>query len=132
MCCNQGNQCGPSDYPFRIDAGATFAATIFWRLQETPASTPVAVDLTGYTASMLIGLGGCSTTLLATLTTENGGITLGTTNGRIDLLLTATATAQYAAGPYLYYLDLTDADGLVTRLLSGTATVYPAAPSATA
>jgi len=129
MCCQNGSNCGPTNYPFRIDAGATFAATIFWQLQETPDVAPVAVDLTGYTARMVAGLGGCSTEILFDLTTENGGITLGTTNGRIDLLIAATATADYAARQYFYHLDLTAADGVtVTRLISGAVFVAAATP----
>ena len=135
MSCLCENNSTPLSYTFNINAGATFEATIFWQLQESPSVAPVAVDLMGYTAVMAAtrNTATCfdsSVTPLFTLTTENGGITLGTTNGRIDLLIAATATTGYAAGPYVYQLDLTAADGVtVTRLLAGIINVSPAIPT---
>ena len=129
MCCQNGQPDGPTNYPFRIDAGATFTATIFWQLQDTPDVAPVSVDLTGYTARLVAGIGGCSNTLILDLTTENGGITLGGTDGRIDLLALASATADLRAGQYIYHLDLTASDEItVTRLLTGFIFVSAATP----
>jgi len=128
----------PLSYPFQIAAGATFQATIFWQLQDTPTDAPAAVDLTGYTAYMIAVRNSsncCSTTPqtpLFTLTTENGGITLGATNGRMDFLILASVTAGYQAGGYVYNLDLTAPDGItITRLLSGIVNVSPAVVAST-
>ncbi len=132
MSCPCENNSTPLSYPFLINQGATFEATIFWQLQDSPTVAPVAVDLTGYTASMVAtrNTANCcdsSVTPLFTLTTANGGIVLGTTNGRIDLLILAAATTLYHAGAYVYQLDLTAPDGItVTRLLSGIVNVSPA------
>ncbi len=128
-CCeNTSTGLSPSAYPFRIDVGTTFSATVFWALQETPSVAPVAVDLTDYTAAMTVGYGGCCTSTLFTLTTENGGIAINGDLGRITLTAIAAATATYAPGPYLYRLDLTAPSGVVTRLLEGIITVSPATP----
>lgn len=81
------------------------------------------VDLTGYTARMQIRETLDATIILATLTTENGGITLGGAAGTIDLLLDAAATALLDFTNAVYDLELVDTAGVVTRLLSGAVTL---------
>lgn len=81
------------------------------------------VDLTGFTARMQIRETVDSATILATLTTENGGITLGGTAGTVTLLLSATATAAFTFGSAVYDLEIISAGGIVTPLLSGAVTL---------
>jgi hypothetical protein len=77
------------------------------------------VDLTGFTARMQIRETVDATAVLKSLTTENGGITLGDTAGTVDLLISATETAAFTFGNAVYDLELIDGSGIVTRLLSG-------------
>jgi hypothetical protein len=77
------------------------------------------VDLTGFTARMQIRDTVDATAILATLTTENGGITLGGTAGTIALLLTAAQTTLLTFTSAVYDLEIISAGGVVTRLLSG-------------
>lgn len=77
------------------------------------------VNLTSFTARMQIRPTLEDTTVLVSLTTENGGITLGGVTGTIALLLTAAATAVLNFSNAVYDLEIIDATGVVTRLLSG-------------
>jgi hypothetical protein len=67
-----------------------------------------------------------SASAILTLTTENGGITLGGAAGTITLSATAIVTAALTA-PFsgVYDLELVSGGGVVTRLLEGVATVSP-------
>lgn len=79
-------------------------------------------DLTGYTARMYIREDIESADIILSLTTENGGITLGGTAGSITLLATATQTAALEILTGVYDLELVNGS-TVTRLLSGIITV---------
>ncbi len=105
-----------------INQGATFAKRLTW-LAGAPA---VAVDLTGCTARMQIREAIDSTTAACTLTTENGGITLGGVAGTIDILIAALATAAFAFDKGVYDLEIIMSDGItVHRLVGGAVTVSP-------
>ena len=99
---------------FAIELGATLLREIVWADSE---SDPI--DLTGYTARMQIRRSVNNPAVLADMTTENGGITLGTTDGKIALELTAEHTSEISAKAGVYDLELIDGDGFVTRLLQG-------------
>lgn len=79
-------------------------------------NTPVA--LTGYTARLAIKdkVGG---TLLLSLTTENGGITLNAITSTITLSISATATAALAWKSGVYELEVVSSSGVVTALMTG-------------
>lgn len=84
---------------------------------EIAFNTPI--DLTGYTARMQIRSDVDSDTVLVSLTTENGGITLGGTDGTVTLLISATATAALTWDEGVYDLELVSSGGVATRLVSG-------------
>jgi hypothetical protein len=100
-------------YGITADAGATFQRQIVWKDANSEA-----VDLSGYTAEMVIRDRTTSATVILTLSTANGRITLGGAAGTIDLLVSA-ADMGVAAGRYSYTLELTDASSIVSRLLQG-------------
>lgn len=105
-----------------INQGATFAKRLTW----LAGSTPVAVDLTGCTARMQVREAVDSPTAACTLTTENGGITLGGIAGTIDILIAATVTAAFAFTEAVYDLEIIMSDGItVHRLAGGAITVSP-------
>jgi hypothetical protein len=65
-------------------------------------------------------------TILANLTTSNGGITfLSALNGQIKISLTASQTANIPASNYYYDLFITDSSSRVTRALEGGLLVQP-------
>jgi hypothetical protein len=104
-----------------IEQGATFRKVLTWKA-GTPA---VAVNLTGCTARMHMRGVITDTVPLITLTTENGGITLGGVAGTIELVITATATAAITWTTAVYDLEIVFASGDVRRLVYGPVTVTP-------
>lgn len=98
-----------------IEKGATWRHTLYWSV-GTP---PEPVNLTGFTARMMIRAGtNCGTTLIIELTTENGRITLGAESGRIDLLISAADTEPLIGTGGVYDLELVNGEE-VTRLVQG-------------
>lgn len=104
-----------------IDQGATFTRQVTWKTGK-PA-TPV--DLTGCTARMQIREEIESAEVLVSLTTANGGITLGGAAGTVVLRIEATATAAFQWTAGVFDLEIEFADGTVRRLLAGTVSVSP-------
>lgn len=105
-------------YDIVCDQGATFSRELAW-LDDS--SNPV--NLTGYTARMQVRETVESSSALLSLTTENSRISLGGTNGKITLLVSATDTAAVVAGHYVYDLEVVSGLGTVTRLIQGCFTV---------
>jgi hypothetical protein len=64
-----------------------------------------------------------SSTILVTLTEANGGIVLGGTKGTVQIVIADTVTAAFTFTTAVYDLDLTDSNGVVTRLLQGVITL---------
>ena len=77
------------------------------------------VDLTGYTARLQVRETLAATTTLVSLTTENGGITLGGTAGTIELLIAPADTDDLTATRAVYDLEVISAAGKVTAILEG-------------
>ena len=98
---------------FTIEQGATFNLLLTWKIDN------VAVNLTNWTARLQARVDVEDTQTVLTLTTENGGITLGGALGTISLDQTATQTAVLPAGTYVYDLELISGVGAVTRLVQG-------------
>ena len=97
-----------------IQQGATFTKTMAWK---DSAGSPV--NLTGYSAKMQIRKSASNVDVIADLSTVNAGVTLGGSAGTIQLDLTATQTSAITAKTGVYDLELTSANGTVTRFLSG-------------
>lgn len=106
----------PASHNFTIYQGATFSHVLTWR-----DSSEALVNLTGYTARMQIRnrIGGDT---IASLTTENGKISLGGSAGTITLTIAAADTAAITEGG-VYDLELVSGGGIVTRLLEGSVTL---------
>ncbi len=111
----------PAKHNFFVYRGATFSEQIEWKDENG-----IAIDLTGFTARLHMRDTLEATTPFLTLTTENGGITLGGAAGTVDLLASATATSAISATSGVYDLELVAGDGVtVTRLLEGLVTISP-------
>jgi hypothetical protein len=76
------------------------------------------VNITNYTAALQIRSLPSSPTAVLSLTTVSG-ITLGGTNGTIEVHATAAQTAAIDEGPYYYDLEITSDTGIVTRVAQG-------------
>lgn len=111
-------QMTPGRYNMKVYQGSTWVLTPKWKIDGTY------VDVTGYTAVMTVKYSPSSDTSITVLSTDNGRISVGTTNGMFTLTLTAGQTAALAAGNYVYDLEVTAPDSTVTRLLEGGFIVY--------
>lgn len=111
----------PVKHRLEIVQGATLRESLTWKVGK-PA---VAVDLTGCTARLQVRQKIASPTVLLELTTENAGIQLGGTDGRITLSLSAAQTAAITWRTGVYDLEIVFGNGDVRRLLSGSAVVLP-------
>ena len=104
---------------FTIEQGATFNLLLTWEIDGTP------VNITNWTARLAARVDVEDSEVILSLTTTNGGITLGGEAGTISLNQTATQTALLPAGTYVYDLELISAVGAVTRLVQGELNVSP-------
>lgn len=102
-----------AQYKLLVDQGSTWSFLV-----KTREKDGTYTDLTGYAARMTVRPSAESATVTASLTTENGGITLGGTAGTVDLLLTAVQTTALTAGNYVYDLELVNG-AVVERILEG-------------
>jgi hypothetical protein len=109
----------PGKYTLYLYQGATFTRVITWK-DESGAL----VDLTSFTARMQMRETLEAADPFLTLTTENGGITLGGVAGTIQLLASATQTTAITATSGVYDLELVSGAN-VTRLLEGLVIISP-------
>jgi hypothetical protein len=100
-------------YNFKIEQGATFR-----RRLTVKDGAGVLLNFSGFTARMHIRPELESSTIYATLTTSNGGITLGGAAGTIDLYLSSTSTKAVLTDG-LYDLELVSASNEITRVIKG-------------
>jgi hypothetical protein len=106
-----------------IEQGATFTLPIVWRDGEGDP-----IDLTGYQgARMQVRRTYKSPDTLLSLTSEDGDIVLGTTDGTITVTASAEATAAINAKCGVYDLELVDPYDVVIRLLKGEVVIDPEA-----
>jgi hypothetical protein len=102
-------------YDIICPQGATFDSTFTYKIGGT------AVNLTGFTAAMQVRTAYPASPFISL--TTGSGITLGGSAGTIRVVISATSTASYKAGQFLYDLELTSASGVVTRLIQGKFTI---------
>lgn len=107
-------------YNITVEQGATFTLDLVYK---DNVGTPI--DLTGYTARMQIRRSYSATSPLATFTTENGRIVLGTTDGTVSVTGEAALTASIGVRNAVYDLELISPTGVVTRLIRGSVSVSP-------
>jgi hypothetical protein len=108
----------PGRFNIKVYQGATFELAPQWKIDGKY------VNVSGYSANMIVRNSPTSPTSIVTLSSANGRILIGNTNGKFTLQLTATQTGALAAGQYVYDLEVTSPGGIVTRLLEGGFIVY--------
>ena len=96
------------------EQGATFSLIIAYKDPDQKA-----IDLTGYTARMVVKQHKSSTDSLVILTTENDRITIDGEAGEIELAISADDTADFSQGYYVYDLIITSDGGEVSRIVEG-------------
>ena len=103
-------------YNITADQGSTFSRTIVWK---DPAKKPILMH--GYTARMKVRKSNSDPTVVLELTTENGGISLGETDGTITILASDETMRDIPSDKYVYDLELAgpDANIYVYKLLYG-------------
>lgn len=108
----------PGKYNIICPQGSTYSQQLTYSINEQ------AVNLTGYTAKMQVREKHASKTTDLSLTTENGGISLGGSAGTIDLNVSASQTAQLIAKEYVYDIELVSNEN-VYRIIEGKFIVTP-------
>ena len=101
-------------YNITCNQGATLQRSITW---TDSAKNPY--NLTGYTARMQVRSNAASSTVVLELTTENGRISLGTSQWNVNLTVPASVTTNLTPGLYVYDLELVSGGGVVSRIVEG-------------
>jgi hypothetical protein len=113
-----------SKYNITVEAGATYRKKITWK-----TANRAAVNLTGASARMHIRKSVSDSTILVSLTTDNGGLVLGGVLGTIEIVILDNQTDTLVNGVYdieiVHPLGANQTRNDVTRLLYGTVTVLP-------
>jgi hypothetical protein len=109
-------------YNITCQQGSTFARTLTFRFPDptSPPQDPTYLpwDFTDYTARMQVRRTIDSSTVLISLTTENGRITLGGPSGVIELNISAADTAGITSSG-VYDLEIISSAGTVDRIMQG-------------
>ena len=108
----------PGVYHISIRQGATFTLPLTWKAKADDDSEAVIVDLTGYSARMMVRKTAGSDVVLE-LTTTNSGIALGGTSGTITLTISATDSAALPSMDGVYDIELLSGDRVIP-ILTGT------------
>ena len=103
----------PGRFNISIYQGDTFSTAPAWKINNSY------VNVTGYTAKMQVRQDVDSASTIVELSTDNGRIVTGTTDGKFTLTLTAAETTPLPPGNYVYDLEITSPGGVETTLLTG-------------
>tara|TARA_B100001093_G_C26796111_1_gene1001166 strand:- start:1188 stop:1520 length:333 start_codon:yes stop_codon:yes gene_type:complete len=98
-----------------IDQGTTFTANI-----DCTSSDNTALNLTAYTVS-----GQLRKTYDSTTFTSFTAIVANALTGRLSISLTPVQTGALSAGRYVYDVEITDAAGVITRVVEGQVEITP-------
>lgn len=106
-------------YKLKIEQGATLRQPFEWKAGGVP------VNLTGWTGRMQIRPDVASSSVYATLTTANGGISINGPAGTFSIYMTASQTAALSFDTAVYDLELIAVNGDVIRIIQGDVIVSP-------
>jgi hypothetical protein len=108
----------PGRVNFVCPQGSTFRKTVTYKIDDVP------VNITGYTSRLQVRETHYSTNTITSLT-SGSGITLGGSAGTIDILISASATATFDPGNWVYDLEVQSSSGIVDRLIEGSFIITP-------
>lgn len=100
-------------YKIVCEKGATFDLQLQWK-----DSANAIIEVTTYTGKLQVRTDKSSDIVILELSSANGRITFHA-NGIIKLNIPATQTDTLVPSNYIYDLELTNATGVVTRLVEG-------------
>jgi hypothetical protein len=103
----------PGRFNFSLIQGDTFNTSPAWKINNSY------VNVTGYSAKMQVRQAVTSTSVILEMSTANGRIVAGTTDGKFTITLSAVDSAALPPGNYIYDLDITSPGGIKTTLLTG-------------
>lgn len=110
-------------YNILCEQGSTFSRLL---LIQAPTDEDPTVfepyDLTDHTARMHVRRTIDSSTIIVSLTTENGRISINGEGGQISLLMSDEVTSAITSSG-VYDLEIIDGDGNVSRVIEGTFTL---------
>lgn len=109
----------PGKYNMVCPQGSTFNQELTYSINS------INVNLTGYTARMQVREKHTSSSTVLSLTTENGGITLGGSAGTISINASSSTTSELKPKEYVYDIELVSTSLIVTRLIEGKFIVSP-------
>lgn len=98
--------------------GDTYQHRLTWNDSDS-----VPINLTGYTCRMQVRQSVAAEDVVFESSDAEGDITLGGLAGTIDLLIPTEKTSLLVLSRYVYDLELTAPDGIVTTLVYGTLNV---------
>jgi hypothetical protein len=113
------------NYNILCEQGVTFTRVI--AIEQPTEADPEVYEpypLADHTARMQVRRTIESTTVLISLTTENGRISIDEANGAITLVISAADTAALSSSG-VYDLEIIDDSGNVSRVIQGTFTLSP-------
>lgn len=102
----------PARYNIKFYRGTTLDIVMTYLINNVP------VDLADYTAIMDVRVSPNSS-LITSLTTENGKLILNQVTGEVEILLTAEQTGDLPLGQFQYDLNITSPNDTVTKLIQG-------------
>jgi hypothetical protein len=108
-------------YNITIDQGADFVLPLTYL---NPNQTPV--NITGWSAEMMVRQTYSDNTPLVSLSSQSNGITLGGTAGTITIDIPASQTEVLPPGVACYDIKLFDIYGDIQRLIQGSVTISAA------
>jgi len=108
----------PGKVNFLCPQGTTFNRLLAYKIDDVP------VNLNGYTSRLQVRETHYAQETIVALT-SGSGITLGGSAGTIDLLISASATAAFNAGNFVYDLEIQSTNGTIDRLIEGSFIVTP-------
>lgn len=112
----------PAHIDLDVYKGSTFVKIIQWKT----GIPQVAVNLTGCTARMQLRKAVNDTTVLDTLTTQNGKLVIHEPlNGKFKIVIPAEVSSAYTFTSAVYDLEIIFTDGTVTRVIEGCLTAAP-------
>ena len=111
-----------ANYDLIIEKGATFTLSIIWKDSDL-----VPINLTEYSARMQIRKNYQDNEIILLLNSagSDAEITLGGSEGTIDIEVDATITSTLNNCRGVYDLELVHTNGTVLRLMSGSITISP-------
>jgi hypothetical protein len=110
-------------YNILCEQGTTFTRVL--KIEQPTTEDPTVFepyDLTGHTARMQVRRTIESSTVIISLTTENGRIDIDGELGQINLSMTDDVTSEITSSG-VYDLEIIDGNGNVSRVIEGTFTL---------